>query len=672
MKPVRLSIREIIKKIELSESIEAITNDGGFIVKINKYVPYCCTAIHNGNKVRTDLKKKIALNEYERWYEEDPHTADFIASMPISIIALDSRYEYDLNRKPDSCIYEEAWGKKVWKTKLTSADKKKSLQKHSDYYKVLHALISKLENMFGGCVVYDFHSYNYKRWDREVPLFNVGTEKLNKEKYAPYITHWLNELSAIELPDLKNISSENDVFYGRGYNLEYLNAHFSNTLVLATEIKKVYCDEETGDIYPKVIRQIHQNLKKAILNNALFFSNKLMKWKNVSISKLLDQQLNDDLLKVDQSLFSLLRNFELLAVVNPVNSNSERKKFFKNNFNRLPTFKYSPIKINPFDLKQRIFSIPIKNIQDIGVRSLYESTISAYSDKIDMIAALNTEKFLYTSLRYFGRPTKTDLFNANYILMLPGIPNEPKNVPTITAKKAMEFFKLALEGYKINAKVEFSNKVISQVMVLNSKKTVLIQPEAKFTMKAMQALMEHEIGVHMLTTINSNHQPLKLFNLGLPKNTLTQEGLAILSEYLSGNISLQRLKKIALRVVAVDMMCNGADFIEVFSFLVNEFNVEENDAFSITTRIFRGGGFTKDYLYLNGFVQIYRLWEDNYDISPLLIGKTSLPFLSTIEEMAEREMVKKPQLITQSFINPQIHKNNPIFEYIFSGLRYED
>jgi hypothetical protein len=78
--------------------------------------------------VRAELLGKIALDDYERWYEEDPHTADFIASMPITLVAHDSRYEYELNRKQP--VYEEAWGKKVWKKPLSKKELKISVQKH--------------------------------------------------------------------------------------------------------------------------------------------------------------------------------------------------------------------------------------------------------------------------------------------------------------------------------------------------------------------------------------------------------------------------------------------------------------------------------------------------------------------------------------------------------------
>ncbi|MDA3893288.1 MAG: flavohemoglobin expression-modulating QEGLA motif protein [Salinivirgaceae bacterium] len=669
MKISKLSVRAIIENIEQRKHFEAFTLDGSLKVKINKYVPFFCTAIHNGSQLRASVQQKIALNEYQRWYEEDPFTGSFIKSMPITVIAFDSRFEYDLNRNPDNCIYEEAWGKKVWKKKLTPQEVKVSKQKHANYYQIIHELVSKLESLFDGCTVYDIHSYNYKRWDRAVPLFNIGTQKIDTEKFGDEVDHWVNELGKISIPGVVSRAATNDVFFGNGYNLEYITTHFSKTLVLATEIKKVYCDELSGDAYPKIIRQLKQGLKTALLNNANFSSQKLEKWHYVSTIKLLDKTVDSSLLKLDKEIYNLLKSFELLAVVNPINTDSEKRKFFKSHYTQIPSFKYSPIKVNAFSLKQKLHSLSLQNIQDISIRYMYEMVVNSYFDKIDMIYTLNTNKFLYNSLRYFGRPSKKDLINASYILHLPDVPGEAKKEPMYDAKEAIEFFKDVLFNYGIEAKIELNRKVISQIMVLNSKKRILFKPDAKFKRKELQALAEHEIGVHMVTTMNSSNQKLKIFNLGLPVNTETQEGLAILSEYLSGNITLSRLKKIALRVIVVDLMCSGADFVDCFNILISDYDVEENDAFTIVTRIFRGGGFTKDYLYLSGFVKIFRMWEDNIDLTPLLVGKTSLPFYNTIEEMIGREMIDKPEFITKSILEPQWGKNNPIYSYIFSGLK---
>ena len=54
--------------------------------------------------------------------------------------------------------------------------------------------------------------------------------------------------------------------------------------------------------------------------------------------------------------------------------------------------------------------------------------------------------------------------------------------------------------------------------------------------KDVNLLVHHEIGVHMLTTINATLQPLKIWRLGMPANTKTQEGLAVYGEFLSATM----------------------------------------------------------------------------------------------------------------------------------------
>lgn len=665
----RLKINEIVKLIEQQKTFEANAFDDSFSIKINKYVPYCCTAIHDGSNLREQLNEKIALSDYERWYEEDPHTHSFIDSLPITVVGLDSRFEYDLNRNPESCIYDEAWGKNVWKRPLSSSEKQLSRQKHNNFYIVIKALIHKLEELYGSCVVYDIHSYNYQRWDREVPLFNLGTERVDSKKYNFFIENWVSELSAISLSGIINETAVNDVFYGKGYNLEFITQNFNNTLVLATEVKKVYSNELTGEDYPEVIRELQQKLKQAILNNAQYFSEKNTNWKSKNSAQLLDKKTDPIITSVDRKLYKLLKNFELLAYINPTNVKFEKRKFEKSKYNVHPKFKYSPIRIDPFELKQELSALRIQDISDISIRQMYESVVNSYFDKIDLLSSLGTKKFLYNSLRYFGRPSKQDLRNANYILHLPTIPFEPTRVPILSQEDSITMFKKALDSYDMNCKIEQSSKVISRVMVLNSKKTILIRPDAQFTMKEINALIEHEIGVHMVTTQNSSEQSLKIFNLGLPVNTKTQEGLAILSEYLSGNITLKRLKKIALRVLIVEMMCSGANFTECYSYLMINHEISRDDAYILVTRIFRGGGFTKDYLYLSGFNEILKLWKSNVNLSPLLVGKTSLDFYDTISEMIDRELIISPKYLTKSFLSPVGNENNQIYDYILSGLK---
>lgn len=258
----KLTIAEIIEHIKSEKSFQAVASDYSFTLKIDDYVPYVCAAVHNGHQFRKELWELCTHSEYERWYEEDPETKTMIQSHPIVISGSDSRFEYDLNRAPEDAIYDDAWGKKLWKKPLSEAMKKKSLEKHNDFYKVVHALIQTLELKFGCCVVYDLHSFNWQRWDRKVPTWNLGIDNIDSDKYAESVEQWRHQLSQIELPDgIESVAKVNDTFQGNGHFLKYITEHFKHTLVLATEVSKIYCEETTGTIFPEVVTAIENGLK---------------------------------------------------------------------------------------------------------------------------------------------------------------------------------------------------------------------------------------------------------------------------------------------------------------------------------------------------------------------------------------------------------------------------
>jgi hypothetical protein len=265
----RLTVAEIIANIEAGKTFEAVSADYAFTIKIDEYVPYACAAVHDGHQFRKELWELCLHTQYERWYEEDPETKNMVKSHPIVIAGCDSRFEYDLNRAPDHAIYFDAWGKQLWKNPLSEAVINKSLKKHNNFYKVVHALLKQLESKFGFCTVYDMHSYNWKRWDREVPTWNLGTSNIDNSRFGNTVETWRQSLSEIEFPNgIKSTSKINDTFQGNGYFLKYITQNFKNTLVLATEIAKVYCDENEQVIYPEVVNAVHKELACRIPEHA--------------------------------------------------------------------------------------------------------------------------------------------------------------------------------------------------------------------------------------------------------------------------------------------------------------------------------------------------------------------------------------------------------------------
>ncbi len=269
-----LSEKEIVRRIRRQESFTAAIDTGAFSIKIDRYVPVISTAIHAGHAVRKRIADNLLLNESERKYEEDPYTGDMLASFPVVLQGLDSRYQYDLNRPPDKCIYEEAWGKKVWRKPLAPEERKDSLSSHSSYYRVLDTLLAVIESKYSSCIVYDLHSYNYKRLKVDAPLFNIGTHNIDEVVYKPVLDHLERQLLAAELPDIENRVAFDEVFVGRGYQSSFIHENHREILCIPLEIKKVYMDERSGELHPFILDAFTKTLKLALGNNAFYFSRK--------------------------------------------------------------------------------------------------------------------------------------------------------------------------------------------------------------------------------------------------------------------------------------------------------------------------------------------------------------------------------------------------------------
>ena len=661
----KLSVEQIIQKIEKGLSFEAEDTDGSFYIKIAEYVPYVCGAVHDGHNFRSELHDNVIHTEYERWYEEDPKTLEFISSFPIVIAGRDSRFEYDLNRPPETAVYKDAWGKPVWHKALTKRERETSLSKHANFYRVVNALITKLEKLFKGCVVYDIHSYNYKRHDRDVPVFNVGTENINNKKYASVKKAFIEGLSEIDLPNIKNTTAENDVFFGRGYFLKYITENFDSTLVLATEVKKIYCDEETGEYFTYVIDAIKEGFKKLILENAMLFTKKHTNLKVKSHNTLLSSELDKSILKVDRMLYKMVKKIEVLKFVNPTNIETEKKKFIRSKGSYKPQFKYKHLNIDPFMMKRRLMNLPVEDIDDVHIQQLYQEVINAYCDKVELLASIGTDRFLYNSLRYFGEPSEKDIANAKFILHFKDEVVRTNGLMDDT--EALEILKKEMKNYDFDCTIKLSDKLAAKAMVVNSEKTLYLKKGSEYTHNEIYSLVHHEIGVHMVTTMNADAQPIKLFSMGMPVNTKTQEGLAIMSEYYSNTLTIKRLKTLALRVVGIDSMIRDNDFNITANMLIDEYGCELEEAFYLTTRIYRGGGFTKDYLYLSGLKEVSTLMKEYEGYDDLMIGKTHHDYIDLINEMIDRKLILAP-----IHKNPAYEKNlneNPLVDYIIANIQ---
>ncbi len=380
------------------------------------------------------------------------------------------------------------------------------------------------------------------------------------------------------------------------------------------------------------------------------------------------KQKESIVLDIDKKLDVLVKKIELLNYINPLNIQQEKERFFNSKFTVNPNFVYPKVDFDAFNLQRALFALPIEKIKDEVLHQLYEDIIYDYSGLIECITTIGQgKKFYYNSLRSFGTPTEKDVQNANFILHFKDDFDTRKPNPTYDVKQTEEFFREYSKRYDFDYKIVHSDKLSAIAMVLSNDQTLVLNKNHLFSKTDIDILTNHEIGVHMVTTMNSLLNPLKIFSHGFPNNVETQEGLAVFSEYMSNSLTLERLKVIAYRVIAVNTLEKGYDFVQTFKLLHSQYNLDADTAFKITLRVHRGGGFTKDYLYLTGLRKIYQFYQKNDNLTPLLSGKTSLEYLDHINYLYDNKFAVPPKYITDSFENNSNH--NKKLDFILKNLR---
>jgi uncharacterized protein (TIGR02421 family) len=281
-------------------------------------------------------------------------------------------------------------------------------------------------------------------------------------------------------------------------------------------------------------------------------------------------------------------------------------------------------------------------------------TAESWRIAAEMLEAVGTEGVTAPSIQLYGRPgdaipgsDRSNLDAARYFVELSDELGADlndddicTNIPAETlradlAKTLDEFFGPGLIA------VEVDNDLTAKAAAGATR--IRLRGGTRFNQYDRHQLLNHEAYVHSLTALNGRAQPV-LASLARtsPRVTATQEGLAVFAELMSGAIDIARLKRISLRILAIDMALNGADFVEVYRYF-NRCGQSVADSFHSTQRVFRGvpltGGaaFAKDNVYLSGLLDVHTFFrwalkERRMDLLRYLFaGKLTLHDVMTLE-----------------------------------------
>jgi uncharacterized protein (TIGR02421 family) len=362
------------------------------------------------------------------------------------------------------------------------------------------------------------------------------------------------------------------------------------------------------------------------------------------------QVFSDLDLTVDRALSDIAGSFRFLLDVTPVELVEARDIFWRTG--RTPEFRYRELADDPAVTAARLAELPVNDIEDPTVAHLLQAKHRELRLLLQMLTSRGTSEFRSLSIEAFGAVGPTLLQEAEDILQHVA-PSAPDPGPWLDADEFAQRAQAELDRYRafapdIEAHVEL-REGSTGVMVSNG--DVLIAPTARISAARAEALLQHEIGTHVVTYVNGAHQPLRVLASGLAGTEETQEGLAVFAEYLVGGLTANRLRQLAARVVAVHQMLAGAAFPEVHAGLV-DVGVPNEQSFTITMRVFRAGGLTKDAVYLRGLQELLGHIGAGKPIETLWLGKMPLDAVPLVDDLHQRGLLADPLLVPRYLDHP--------------------
>lgn len=370
-----------------------------------------------------------------------------------------------------------------------------------------------------------------------------------------------------------------------------------------------------------------------------------------------------------------------IRILDAINWRDEiRQEFFAKGCRELPNidpdyYNRRPLGFDPEKIKSDFYDIERDITRGLGqlnpLAKMMRRTCREFQTVVRMLEARGKPAFSDIAQELYGSPS--DVFHAgdptiaelgtmlestvSSLLQLQDMQEEPR---TLSAQQAVEILQQRIHNAFPEDKVRviISDGIASDAAAGSD--YIKLNQDSRFNYRDIDILEVHEGWVHLGTTINGAAQPYCTFlSKGTPSATVTQEGLAVLSEIITLRSGPKRLYKLVNRIRAITLAEEGANFLEVFNYLRDK-GIEPEDCYSIVSRVFRGSTptgkpFAKDISYLKGFVLTYNfirvaVAKGMLDRLPLLfVGKILMDDVKIIYELMQDDIIAKPKFIPPVF-----------------------
>lgn len=518
----------------------------------------------------------------------------------------------------------------------------------AEFEALLKSLADSLTATFGAFLLFEISSAAEAE-----PEFHLSAQlNINTSKYAaPQLVLEELENGLLDIV-VETTAFEVNLDYKDQHHLPRMPALFSaenlaapNHYWISLNVTPFY--RQNGQVLPYEMKQFHAGLTHALRRTFYTFIHEYTSQRPKHFHELGRHSISQDVLDTDRQLAEIKDQFDILFHVTPVNVDEAWQGFQNSGFRKTPRFNYRPRPVDPNLLKRQLYAIELERIEDPTLAHIFQSQRNEVSQLLGMIDDRNRTNFMFGSLQVYGGVEPWLLSLAKEILheIPPTSTSKPTNNKAVFLS-AQEFAGRAeaLLGAYRQQYPEFVGKVeirkdIPGILV--SSGNLMVGHYSQFAEDRADATLAHEIGTHMLTYVNGKAQPFQQFHSGMAEYESLQEGLAVLAEYLVGKLQPSRLRTLAARVIAVDALIQGADFLEVFKLLHYDLDFAPDLAYQISMRVFRGGGFTKDAVYLKGLSKLLAYLAKGGELDILYLGKIALKHIPFVDELRWRKVIKQ-------------------------------
>jgi uncharacterized protein (TIGR02421 family) len=357
------------------------------------------------------------------------------------------------------------------------------------------------------------------------------------------------------------------------------------------------------------------------------------------------------LLEADRRLAEVADRLDYLLAVTPIDTEAAWRAFEAargKGTAGAPRLSYRPLPQDLQVLRRGIVGAPVGDIAEPRLAALLSRLQQELVGMCDLIGARGTSAFAEISAEIHGEVDEVAAGAAAGVLdavrgwHVDEWSAGALDATAFAAAARAELTALAAEAGGMEAAVELRDDVHGVMVV---RRTLLVDTRYRLDPRRLHALVQHEVGTHIVTEVNGREQPLRTLESGLAGFEQTQEGLGVLAEHLAGGLTPERLAVLAARVLAVRALVEGQPFADTVAELHDVHGFSPRAAFDIVVRVHRGGGLLKDAVYLRGLSEVLAHLRGGGRLDALLVGKVALADVPLIGGLIDEGALSPPRVV---------------------------